>query len=341
MTTITVGILGLGRIGTSVGLALKRHAARKETRQQFNIAGFDSDADAADTAKRKGALDSAVRTAADAARDKDIIILALPYGEVQGAYRVLQEAVRPGTVVLDASPLKLPSMEWAEKYLPDEAHMVGITPILNPEFLLDGADDTDHASAELFDRGALLLMPGVKSAKDAVELAADFAELLGATAHFVDPVEHDGWIASMEALPALLGVAAFHTLRENKGWDDAQRAGNPSFGRLTHHLYDTHPDDLRDLLLHDRTNVIYQIDQLMGTLRQMRQILADNNRAALEELLIESSKAYHEWYNRRSSGRWGDKSDVPRQQAGASLMSGFLGGYLSKRFRGDKDEDSE
>lgn len=341
MTIISIGILGLGRIGTSIGLAVKRHSARKEARQQFAVTGFDSDGDAADAARRKGALDNVARTAADAAANKDIVFLALPYGEVQGAYRVLKDVVRPGAVVLDASPLKLPSMEWAEKYLPAEAHMVGITLILNPQYLFDGADDAEHAAADLFDKGALLLAPGVKSEKDAIELASDFAALLGATPHFADPGEHDGWIGWMEALPALLGLAAFHTLRENKGWDDVQRAGNPSFGRLTHHLYDTHPDDLRDLLLHDRNNVVYQIDQLIDTLRALRQTLAENNRAALEEMLIESSKTYAEWYNRRHSERWSDKGEPPRPQARDALMSGFLGGYLSRRFRGDKDEDNE
>ena len=31
--------------------------------------------------------------------------------------------------------------------------------------------------------------------------------------------------------------------RATEGWEDARRAGNPSFGRLTHALADAHPDD--------------------------------------------------------------------------------------------------
>lgn len=340
MTTITAAVLGLGRIGSSIGLALKRHNARKDARQQFHITGYDSDPDWVETARRKGAIDSAARSAADAAANKDIVVLALPYGEVQGAYRSLKDTVRAGAVILDASLLKLPSMEWADKYLPAEAHMVGVTPILNPAYLFDGTDDAEHAAADLFDGGTFLVSPGAKSAKDAVELTADLADLLGATPRFADPVEHDGWIAAMEALPTLLGVAAFHTLRESKGWDDAQRAGNPAFGRLTHRLRDTHPDDLRDFLLDNRASVVYQIDQLMETLQVMRQILAENNRAALEETLIESSKAYEQWFQHRSSARWGDPGEPPRQQPRDALMGGFLGSYLSKRLRGDKDDDN-
>jgi prephenate dehydrogenase len=339
MTTINVGILGLGRIGTSIGLALKRYNARKDARQQFSITGFDAGESSAETARKNGAVDNVNRNPIDAAANKEIVVLALRYSEVQGTYRAIGETLRTDTVVLDTSPLKLPSMEWADKYLASEVHMVGITPVLNPQYLFDGTDDAEHASADLFDNGAMLLTPSVKSAKDAVELAADFSELLGAAPRFADPVEHDGWIAATEGLPALLGLAAFHMLREDEGWDDAQRAGNPSFGRLTHHLYDTHPDDMRDLLLHNRQNVVRHLDQMIETLRTLRSILADNDRAAFEEALIESVKAYNEWFVHRQTARW-DESGTQRPQSRDLLMGGLLGGYLSKRLRGGKEDES-
>jgi prephenate dehydrogenase len=338
-TTITVGILGLGRIGTSIGLALKRYNANKEARQQFTVAGYDSNDDWASTARSKGGVDSLARSAIDAAANKDIVVLALPYGEIQGAYRIIGPSLRAGTVVLDMSPLKLPSMEWADKYLPQESHMVGITPVINSKYLFDGTDDAEHAAADMFDKGSFLLMPGASSAADAVELASGFADLVGAGSHFVDAAEHDAWIAATEGLPALLGLAVFHTLRENKGWNDTQRAGNPSLGRLTHHLFDTHPDDLRDLLLQDRQNIVWQIDQLMDTLRTLRDILAENDRAALEEALISSAEAYNQWLNRRQNARW-DKTDAAQgPQARDLLMGGLFGGFLSRKLRGSTEND--
>lgn len=339
MTTITVGILGLGRIGTSVGLALKRYNALKEAKQQFSVVGFDSNDAAAETARKAGAVEKVFRHPGDAAANRQIVVIALPYGEVQGAYRALGDALHEGAVVLDMSPLKQPSLEWADKYLTGDRHMVGITPILNPRYLFDGTDDAEHAADDLFDKGTMLLMPSAKSAKEAVELASDFSELLGATPRFSDPVEHDGWIAAMEGLPALLGLATFYTLREDEGWGDMQRTGNPSFVRLTHHLYDTHPDDLRDLLLQNRHNVVRHIDQLTETLRSLRTVLAANDRAALEEALIESAKAYAEWLNRRQKGRWDESAPTQGSQSRDVFMSGLLGGYLSKRIRGAKDED--
>lgn len=340
-TTIKVGILGLGRLGASVGLALKRYNARKDARQQFDITGYASDNLQVQALKTVNSVDHSARNIVDAASDKDIVVLALPYRDVASAYQLIGRDLRSGSVLLDMSPLKLPSQEWAAKHLSDEAHMVGVTPVLNPKYLFDGMDDAEHAAADLFDTGALVLMPSPKAEKAAVELAADFGELLGMTAMFGDPVEYDVWSAATEGLPAALGWAAFYALYRRDGWNDVRKVGNPSFGRLTHHLFDHNPDDLRDLMLNNRDNLVRQIDTTMETLGLLREMLANNDRAALEEALIQTMDSYVTWVVHRREGKW-DKSEMPEQPSrGELFMSGMFGSALTKRLKrgGDKDEE--
>ena len=336
---ISVGIIGLGRIGASIGLALKRYNARKDARQQFAITGYAANNLEAQGIKTLDAVDQVARNFLDAATDKDIVVLALPYRDVQSAYQLIGKELRPGSVLLDTSPLKLPSQEWATKYLADEAHIVGVTPILNPKYLFDGMDNTEHAAVDLFDGGTLLLVPSPRTEREAVELAADFGYLLGMTPLFADTVEHDAWASGVEALPAALGVAAFYALNRSDGWNDARRVGNPSFGRMTHHLFDQHPDDVRDLMLNNREALVRQIDATVETLQALRGLLADNDRAALEEMLIETMDTYVTWVVHRREGRW-DKSENPlKETSGSIFMSGVFGGFLSKKIRREKDDD--
>ncbi len=340
--TIKVGILGMGRIGASVGLALKRYNARRDARQQFVITGYTADNLQAQGIKNLDVVaDHLARSVADAAADKDIVVMALPYREVQAAYQAIGHDLRAGAVLLDMSPLKLPSQAWAEKYLGDEAHMVGATPVLNPKYLFDGLDDTEHAAADLFDGGLLLILSNSKTDRAAVELTADFGELLGMTPHFGDPVEHDVWSAATEELPAALGLAAFYSLYRRKGWDDARRLGNPSFGRLTHHLFDQHPDDLRDLMLNNRDNLVRQIDSTVETLQVLRALLAENDRGALEEVLIQTMDAYVTWVVHRREGRWDRPEGTPPPSKGDIFMNGMFGSYLTKRIRGENGSDEE
>src|SRR3954465_15698446 len=146
--TIKVGILGRGRVGASIGLALKRYNARKDARQQFDSTGYAADNLQTQGLKTINPVDHSARNLVDAASDKDIVIMALPYRDVQAAYQLIGRDLRSGAVLLDTSPLKLPSQAWAQKYLADEAHMVGVMPIFNAKYLFDGLDDVEHAAAD-------------------------------------------------------------------------------------------------------------------------------------------------------------------------------------------------
>lgn len=341
VATIKVGILGLGRVGASVGLALKRYNARKDARQQFEVTGYPADNLQSQALKTTSAVDHIARNLIDAASEKDIVVLALPYREVQAAYQLIGKDLRAGSVLLDTSPLKLPSQGWAEKYMSDEAYMVGVTPIVNPKYLFDGLDDAEHAAEDLFDGGTLLLLPSPKCDRDAVELASDFGGLIGMTSRFGDPVEHDVWSAATEGLPAVLGLAAFFSLQRRNGWDDAQRVGNSAFGRLTHHLYDQHPDDMRDLLLNNRENLVRHIDSTVEALHSLRDLLVENDHAALEEMLIQTMDSYVTWVVHRREGRW-DNLDSPNQPTrGELFMNGMFGSALTKRLKRDKSGDDE
>jgi prephenate dehydrogenase len=338
MADVSIGILGLGRVGASIMLALKRYNEKKDTQHKFEVVCADFRPGIREDALKNKIVATIERDLFAAARGRDIVVLALPYADTQAAYKEIGSELRAGAVVLDTSPLKLPPLEWAKKYLGQDVHMVGITPILNPRYLFDGLDDTLHAQADLFDKGNMLLMPSPSCVKEAVELAADFSSIIGSTAHFFDPAEHDSLVALADGLPALLGFVSFYFMSKSAGWDDAQRLTNPSFGRLTHHLYDTHPDDLRDTWLHNRENMLRQLNSLIGSLQDFRTILAHNDRGALEAALSEAGETYSAWINRRSRGVWDDDtSGEMAPSIGSSVMTGLFGGYLTKRLQGGKN----
>jgi prephenate dehydrogenase len=337
MATVSVAILGLGRIGASAALALKRYNERKDAQHQFEVACAELRPGVRDDAEKLGI--TVERNLFSAAQGKDIVVLALPYADVLAAYKSLGDDLRPGSVVLDTSPLKGPSLTWAGEFLPKEVHMVGITPVVNPKYLFDGLDDTEHAAADLFDNGNMLLMPSVTCVKEAVELAADFSTLLGSIPHFADPAEHDSMVALTEGLPSVVGVALYYMAIQQGLWDDAQRITNPPFGRLTRVLFDTHPDDLRDVWFNNRENLVRQIDELTETLAAFRNLLAKNDRAAVEVALQRSTESYSGWVNRRFKAKWDDSKEQQSPSFGNVMMNSFMGGFLSKRMGGKKGEE--
>ncbi|MBK8020377.1 MAG: prephenate dehydrogenase [Chloroflexi bacterium] len=340
MQTVNVGIIGLRRLGGSIGLALRRYNQSKEARQKFAVTGYDPQERNSTSAKTMGACDTVARSVSAAAQDKEIIVLALPFHEVEAAYELMGDGLRPGCVVLDTTLFQQPAVTWAKKYLNEEVYQVGITPVINARYLFDGLDDIEHAAEDYFDKGMMLVSPSPAADRDAVQLATDFSAILGAGLRFTDPAERDSWISVMEMLPAALGVAVFDAISRQDHWDDVRRVGNPAFGQLTHHLLEVHPDALRDALFHDRAAVIRQIDSVMQSLDTLRDLLAANDRDAVEALVVRAGDSFIEWLARRRSGEWEPSQKVEREGAGETLMSGLFGSALTKRLKRGTSGDS-
>jgi len=333
-STIQIGILGLGRLGTSIGLAIKRFVGRKETRQAFHVIGYDTDAGRAKAARARGALDATAAAPADCAADRDIVILTLPLGEVSGGLRAIAPALREASVILDFSTYKSMAMNWAQTAPLHAPYVLGVTALYNPNYLFDGLDDPDHAAPDLFDNGQLLIAGTPSTDPAALELASDFAGLLGASPQFIDLAEHDAWMTWMAALPAAMGTAAFMALRAAPGWDGIRRAGNAEFGRLTSPLASIQVDDLRLLLSIDRTGLTRALDAVIAALTTVRDLAAHSDAAGLHEAITQASEQYQDWLSRRRQGEW-DPTDPRLSMVEISARTGLLGGLFGKRGKTD------
>jgi hypothetical protein len=146
--------------------------------------------------------------------------------------------------------------------------------------------------------------------------------------------------AATEGIPSLLGVAFFHMMVNRRGWDDAQRLTNPAFGMMTHHLFDSHPDDIRDLWLHNRDNVLHYLDDLMLTLRELRGVLAGSDVAAVESVLESSMDKYELWFNRRVKTRWDYDPAIRKDAPMPNVMSTLFGSFLANKLR-PRDDDKD
>ena len=340
MADVSIAILGLSRIGTSMAMALKRYNERNNSKHHFNIVGYDNRPPVQKAAQKLKVIDKMERNAYNAVRDQDIVVVALPFNESEGLYELVSSDLRPGVVVLDTTPLKQPALKYAKQFLPEESHLVGISPILNPKYLFSGVDEIEHAHEDLFDEGAILLSPGVSCASEAVELASDFALILGATPRFVDPAESDALTTATEAVPALLGIAYFSMMAQSTAWGDSQRQTNTAFSFLTHHLFDAHPDDLRDTWLETREGLIRYTDDLITTLRDLRTVLAENDRDALEAALVNAATEYEGWINRRHKNQW-DENKKSESPGLGGFTSSMFGSIVGGRLFGGKNDKEE
>ncbi len=345
MATVNLAILGLGRLGASFGLALKRYAKTPGAKHQFVITGYDETYNVTQAARKAEAIDQEARNAGAAVAKADLVILAARYGLHDDLYQAFGPDLKPGAVVLDLSPLKLRAIARAAEYLPRDdqgnltAFMVGATAILNPEVLLDPTTDSASARADLFDKGTLLLAPAVDCRAEAVELASDLGTLLGMTVHFADPAEHDGLIGVMEALPLLAGLGLFRAANQNPAWDDLRRLGNPAFTLGTLGLGQYNADDAAAFFDGNRERTAQTLDTLIKSLSTVRSLLTDDDPHLIEAVFEDAITRREQWLHARHTNTWSAKTEV-KPTENISLM-GVIGTHFLPRGLRPSDKASD
>ena len=331
-----VAVLGLDRLGASVAMRLKTYA-EKGGQHRFELVGYDSREDFEKPVRKAKIFDKVERHPHTAVAAADIVMMNLPYEDVQAAYETLGPDMREGAVVLDTSVIKQPSLRWAEKHLSREQHWIGFTPIVSSDYMLDQQLNPEYASDDYFHESTIFLTPAVSSVREAIDLAVGFASILGGRPHFLDPAEHDSLTTVTEEIPQVLSVAAFASAMRHNAWRDARRLTNPPFNVLTRYLLTHHPDALRDEWLENGPTLVRAIDDLLVILKDLRAHIATGDEPAIEAFLIDAADDYQEWINKRHKGSW-DDDGRPKVQLENTVAGSLFGSAISRRLFGGKND---
>src|SRR5574341_923228 len=156
-----VTIVGLGLIGGSMGLALKKSGIDLE------IVGHDKDSSAANRAQKRGAVDTTKWNLIDACEGAGLIILAIPLDGIRDTLIALKPYLEPGVIVSDTATTKVPLIKWAAQ-LPEGVHLIGGDPVLKPSRA--PGHGIDAADADLFQGATYCLTPVTRSEEHTSEL---------------------------------------------------------------------------------------------------------------------------------------------------------------------------
>ncbi|NOR82843.1 MAG: prephenate dehydrogenase/arogenate dehydrogenase family protein [Ardenticatenales bacterium] len=327
MAEAAITIIGLGKLGSSIGLALKTPEL------DFEVIGHDKDGEVSKRARTMGAVDRTSWNLLAACEQADIVVLAIPFDQVRETLKAIGPELRPGCVVLDTSPLKQPVMAWAAEYLGEGIHFVGISLGINPEAALDIASGPAGARVDLFADSPCCLMPAPNCLPEAVKTAQDFATLLGATPHFVDPVEYDGLSTAVNLMPGLLSAALFGPITRSPGWREMRRLSSNDLVRFSEPLTAGGAAMARAAIL-SRGNVLLWLDAAIAELETIREQVNQEQEDALSDQIGESFDAREEWLVDWGLNRW-EKRSRPKIPTGGGLF-GQMFGFRSRRRPSDE-----
>ncbi len=324
--TVNISILGLGRVGASLGKALT-------ARDDLKVTGYDKEPEVAKAAQRLKTLHRAEWNLISAIDGADLVVMAAPLAEQRSTLQAMAPELRAGCVVVSLSSLLVQPLAWGAELLPEggDKHFVAAHAVLNPAQLHTGEVGLEAADASLFKDGLWALAPAPGCAAEALKLVADLVRVVEATPYFVDPHEHDGLTAATEGLPALLAWMLFNTAAASPGWNETRKVADRSFATATLALAETEFGALR----YNRANVLRYLDVLLAELQSVRTWLAqdDDDGRLLEKTLEAMAERRAEWLSQRRRGEWeaGENGPVDMPRPGEMVGRMFVGGLMNKR----------
>ena len=327
--TTTIGIIGLGQIGASIGLALKARSGPER------LMGHDRDGAVARTAERLGAVDASAGVK-DVVRDADIVFLCLPLSEMRETLSLIGGALKDNAVVVDTAPIKSQLIQWVRDHLPEGRYHVGLVPAPNPSMLAGTDFGIRAAHAELFRRTIMMVVtvPGTPAAVE--QLGMNIARLLGAKPMLTDLTESDGIMTTAHVLPQLAAAALIEACIGVGGWTEARKMAGRPFTSVTGGMaYYDDPKSIEAAALSNPERVAHGLDVMIASLRGLREDISKSDRNNINERLTHSYRAREQWLDEREGASWLSEGEEPVKFPGLGdqIAQMLLGGRIAEASR--------
>ena len=275
----TVAIVGVGLIGASLGLALKKAGVVN------TILGVGRGKENLAQAQKMGAIDSVVDLV-EATKQSDVIVLCMPVAQMLATFEIIEPYLESKTMLTDAGSIKGDVILAAKEVLGKKAcQFVPAHPIAG------GAQHgASAAKADLFEGKQTIICPLQENSPNDTALIVSFWESVGSVVKKIGSVQHDAIYAAVSHLPHLLSYALMASVVNSEDADqklDHVGAGFKDFTRIAA----SSPEMWRDICLGNRSAILKELDQYLLIVNHLRQLVAEGNGAGLEKLFNKASKA--------------------------------------------------
>ena len=262
-----VAIIGVGLIGGSMGLALKKRGLARL------VVGVGRRRSSLKKAQRKGAIDWGTLSLENGVRGADLIILATPVLKIIDFGKRLSGLVAPGTIITDVGSTKAEVVRILERSLPKGVHFVGGHPMAGSEHR-----GVEFAQKDLF-RGTLTFLTKTKNTNPAALRTVSFLwRTLGAKVEILSPARHDKIVANISHL---VHIAACELVNSAKG---DLRYASSGFADTTR-IASSDPALWRDIILTNKREIVASLDRYIRTLQKTKKIIASGSAVKIKSEL--------------------------------------------------------
>lgn len=277
-------ICGVGLIGGSFALALKA-AGVAET-----IVGIGRRAETLDEALRLGIIDEVATDWSVALKGADLLLLAMPVGQMNAVMEAAAPHLEQQTLVTDAGSTK--ADVFAAIYTHLKHHLANVVPA-HP---IAGAEKSgpSAATADLYRGKRVVITQLPESDPQAVQRIKNAWLACGAVINEMSPLDHDRVFAAVSHLPHLLAFGLVHEIQSRGNAEQLFSFAASGFRDFTR-IAGSHPEMWRDICVANRQAMLAELDAYLTELAYLRALLLQGDGPGLESVFEQASAARNAW----------------------------------------------
>ncbi|GAA5181346.1 hypothetical protein GCM10025771_28090 [Niveibacterium umoris] len=277
-------ICGAGLIGGSFSLALKAKGLVRE------VVGIGRTHSSLERAQALGIIDVIATDWATALDGAELVLLAMPVGQMAAVMQAMAPHLGPDTLVTDAGSTKRDVIEAI--YTHFKSHLEQIVPA-HP---IAGAEKSgpEAARADLYVSRKIVLTPLPENRPESVARVREAWAATGGQLHDMSPQEHDRVFGAVSHLPHLLAFALVHEIAERANAEQLFGFAASGFRDFTR-IASSHPEMWRDICVANRHALLAELDTYLTELAWIRALLSQGDGDSLEKLFCEARDARDAW----------------------------------------------
>lgn len=201
-----VAIIGLGLVGSSLARAVRAENLAGQ------IVGVDASQEVRQEAEQLGICNEIEKSAKNAVKGADLVILATPVGAMADVAAEIASALAPGAILTDVGSVKEAVTEAVCPHLPEGVHFIPGHPIA-------GTEQSGPAAgfAALFHDRWCILTPLPDTDPAAIERLTQFWNKCGSQVDLMDVKHHDLVLAITSHVPHLIAYNIVGTAADLEG----------------------------------------------------------------------------------------------------------------------------
>ncbi len=273
-----VTIIGLGLMGGSLAGALKKRGACRE------VWGVARREETIKEALRRGFIHAGTCDLAEGVEQADLVVLATPVRTILELIPQVGALATSGCLLMDLGSTKAKIVEAMES-LPPRLQAVGGHPMCGKE-----ASGLDASEADLYQGVTFVLTPLQRTGSEALALAQELVEAMGARPVLMDAERHDRLVAAVSHLPYLLSAGLVAATEEAAAEDSLVWELAASGFRDTSRLAASDVTMMLDILLTNRQAVRETLSRFTHQLNAVADLLEAGDEGGLRSLLEQAQK---------------------------------------------------